>query len=34
MALTPKALRPSAAECAHNPRARSARLRCIERRAQ
>lgn len=34
MALTPKALRPSAAECAHNPRARSARLRCIERSAQ
>ncbi len=30
-ALTPKALRPSAAECARNPRARSARLRCIER---
>jgi 16S rRNA (cytosine1402-N4)-methyltransferase len=34
IALTPKALRPQASECAHNPRARSARLRCIERSAQ
>lgn len=32
--LTPKALRPQASECAHNPRARSARLRAIERGAQ
>jgi 16S rRNA (cytosine1402-N4)-methyltransferase len=30
---TPKALRPSPAEVASNPRARSARLRCIERSA-
>jgi 16S rRNA (cytosine1402-N4)-methyltransferase len=33
-ALTPKALRPPVAECARNPRARSARLRCIERGEQ
>jgi 16S rRNA (cytosine1402-N4)-methyltransferase len=32
--LTPKAMRPRASECAHNPRARSARLRAIERRVQ
>lgn len=32
--LTPKALRPSTAECSRNPRARSARLRCIEREAR
>ena len=31
---TRKALRPSADEAAGNPRARSARLRCIERVAQ
>ncbi len=33
-ALTPKALRPQASECAHNSRARSARLRAVERGAQ
>ena len=33
-ALTRKALRPSANESASNPRARSARLRCIERVVQ
>ncbi|HXR24885.1 MAG TPA: 16S rRNA (cytosine(1402)-N(4))-methyltransferase RsmH [Candidatus Binataceae bacterium] len=33
-AVTRKALRPSAAESVENPRARSARLRCIERVAQ
>jgi 16S rRNA (cytosine1402-N4)-methyltransferase len=33
-AVTRKALRPSAEEAASNPRARSARLRCIERVAQ
>lgn len=32
-AVTRKALRPSAAEAARNPRARSARLRCVERKA-
>jgi 16S rRNA (cytosine1402-N4)-methyltransferase len=32
--LTHKAMRPRASECAHNPRARSARLRAIERRVQ
>jgi 16S rRNA (cytosine1402-N4)-methyltransferase len=32
-AVTRKALRPSAAEAARNPRARSARLRCVERNA-
>jgi 16S rRNA (cytosine1402-N4)-methyltransferase len=31
--VTPKALRPSPSEVASNPRARSARLRCIERSA-
>ncbi|HVA69588.1 MAG TPA: 16S rRNA (cytosine(1402)-N(4))-methyltransferase RsmH [Candidatus Binataceae bacterium] len=31
--LTPKALRPAPSETASNPRARSARLRCIERSA-
>jgi 16S rRNA (cytosine1402-N4)-methyltransferase len=33
-ALTRKALRPSASECAHNSRARSARLRAVERGPQ
>jgi 16S rRNA (cytosine1402-N4)-methyltransferase len=32
--VTRKAMRPGAEEAAHNPRARSARLRCIERVAQ
>ena len=32
--VTRKALRPTANEAAGNPRARSARLRCIERVAQ
>lgn len=32
--LTPKAMRPRASECTHNPRARSARLRAVERRVQ
>ncbi|MGH7865602.1 MAG: 16S rRNA (cytosine(1402)-N(4))-methyltransferase RsmH [Candidatus Binataceae bacterium] len=32
--LTPKAIKASGAEVSHNPRARSARLRCIERSAQ
>jgi len=32
--LTPKAIKPSDAEISRNPRARSARLRCIERTAQ
>lgn len=31
IAVTRKALKAAAAETAHNPRARSARLRCIER---
>jgi 16S rRNA (cytosine1402-N4)-methyltransferase len=30
-AVTRKAMRPSAEEAAHNSRARSARLRCVER---
>lgn len=33
IAVTGKALRPTPAEVAHNPRARSARLRCVERAA-
>jgi len=33
-AVTRKAMRPTEEEAAHNPRARSARLRCIERVAQ
>jgi 16S rRNA (cytosine1402-N4)-methyltransferase len=32
--LTPKAIKACGAEISHNPRARSARLRCIERTAQ
>ncbi|MGH7948497.1 MAG: 16S rRNA (cytosine(1402)-N(4))-methyltransferase RsmH, partial [Candidatus Binataceae bacterium] len=32
--LTPKAIKPTGAELSRNPRARSARLRCIERTAQ
>jgi 16S rRNA (cytosine1402-N4)-methyltransferase len=32
--VTPKAIKPTGAEIARNPRARSARLRCIERIAQ
>jgi len=32
--ITPKAIKPTGAEIARNPRARSARLRCIERIAQ
>jgi 16S rRNA (cytosine1402-N4)-methyltransferase len=31
-AITRKALKPSPEEIAHNPRSRSARLRCIERK--
>ena len=33
VAITRKVIKPSAAETAHNPRARSARIRCIERSA-
>jgi 16S rRNA (cytosine1402-N4)-methyltransferase len=33
LAITRKVIKPSAAETAHNPRARSARIRCIERSA-
>jgi 16S rRNA (cytosine1402-N4)-methyltransferase len=33
VAISRKVIKPSAAETAHNPRARSARIRCIERSA-